>query len=423
MRKLMVPMLILPITLFAAKPLVFWHGMTVFQGKEMQKLINKYNRENRGRRGFIPVSESKLTDPTLVNTKLKLAFRSGRSSQYPDIAQIYGELLYNNAKRGRLLQLDSFYHKDRAFMKDLHRTMRSMGSMAGSPTKDLYGVPFNISTLVIYYNKKLFRRAGIRKGVTRPINYWKWDDMLDIAKKCTRGGYWGLVWYAKPYYFLPIIWAHNSYLFLVDPNQLDSGSIFKRNQQAVDTWADLFRKHKVMPENLTLKEARQMFLGGKIAMGPETCGGLAFAEKNLPYPLGVAPMPQIKKRATYLGGGLLSIIKKPGMSAARKKACWMFIKWMVSKENTIAWHKGTGYIPVRYSALRSASLRLFHRRHRNFSVAVRQLKHAYVPKVRYNVLSLDSVFTRRLGAMLSNDSLSSKKVLRDINKAVKSARY
>ena len=42
-------------------------------------------------------------------------------------------------------------------------------------------LPQNISSLVVYYNKDLFRKAGIAE----PETGWTWDDMIEKAKALT----------------------------------------------------------------------------------------------------------------------------------------------------------------------------------------------------------------------------------------------
>ncbi len=396
----------------SAGEMVFWHYMTIFQGKEMTKLITKYNREQRGRSGFIKIKE--VNHPGEAGVfKIK---QVGRGTDAPDIILVPTEMIYYFIKSYKVIKLDSYLNADSGLKKDIPRIMRSIGSKIGSSEKELYGLPFNVSTLVIYYNQTRLRQIGIRK----PIKRWTWDQMLGIARKLTKGKKYGICWFARPYYFLPLVWSHNSDFFAVN---LKDPKIYKRNLEALQTWADLFRKHKVMPSNLTLKEAYQQFLSGNIAMGPETCAGLRFGRDSSPYRVGIAPMPSIKTTRTYIGGGVMCMVNKKGMSADRKKSAWNFMTWMINKQNTIQWHKGTGYIPVRNSALKSAELRSFHQQNPQFKVAVGQLRYALAPNVRYNVLKLQDVFVQNLSAMMNDKTLDAKTVLDRLIKEIEQAKY
>jgi ABC-type glycerol-3-phosphate transport system substrate-binding protein len=109
-------------------------------------------------------------------------------------------------------------------------------------------------------------------------------------------------------------------------------------------------------------------------MGFFSSAGISFVEQNLPWELGIAPMPEINgSRHTALGGsGLLNFATK----SKKKRAAHDFIEWMVNKENTIRMHEAIGYIPVRKSALSSLALKAFHRDNPNYKVTVEALSYA-----------------------------------------------
>ncbi len=43
-------------------------------------------------------------------------------------------------------------------------------------------LPQNISSLVVYYNRSMFKAAGVQE----PVNGWSWDDRVAAAKKRTK---------------------------------------------------------------------------------------------------------------------------------------------------------------------------------------------------------------------------------------------
>jgi len=69
----------------------------------------------------------------------------------------------------------------------------------------VYGLPRDISTMVIYYNEDLFKAAGI--PTPKELNdqgKWNWDTLLESAKKLTDtskqqygvsfSAWWGPAW-------------------------------------------------------------------------------------------------------------------------------------------------------------------------------------------------------------------------------------
>jgi ABC-type glycerol-3-phosphate transport system substrate-binding protein len=52
------------------------------------------------------------------------------------------------------------------------------------------------------------------------------------------------------------------------------------------------------------------------------------------------------------------------------------MSWLTSRKNTITWHRETGYLPVRNSAMESLELQSFHKSHPNFLIPIEQLPYA-----------------------------------------------
>jgi sn-glycerol 3-phosphate transport system substrate-binding protein len=111
-------------------------------------------------------------------------------------------------------------------------------------------------------------------------------------------------------------------------------------------------------------------------MGPITCAGIKYAEENLPWDLGIAPLPYIKNKSVLLGGAGIVVFAK---QSSKRKAALSFIQWLTNRENCIRWHEETGYLPLRKSAIESLELRSFHRDNPNYKVPVDQLPYSRPP--------------------------------------------
>jgi len=147
-------------------------------------------------------------------------------------------------------------------------------------------------------------------------------------------------------------------------------------------------EHKIMPSNWTLFEGTNAFLQGKIAMGPITCAGIKFAEENLPWELGIAPLPYIENKSVLLGGaGIVTFAK----SSSKRRSAMNFINWLTNEENSIRWHKETGYLPIRKSAIESFELQGFHRLNPNYKVPVEQLSYSRPPDFTPYLPQIDQI--------------------------------
>lgn len=121
---------------------------------------------------------------------------------------------------------------------------------------ELYAIPRDISLLVVYYNKDLFRRAG----VSLPQAGWTFDDMFEKSRKIqAKTGAFGVSFEEEPLFYLPYVMSEGGNFF-----DLEAES----TRRALDFYADLRGKHHVAPrrEESASATMAQMFLHEKIAM-------------------------------------------------------------------------------------------------------------------------------------------------------------
>jgi raffinose/stachyose/melibiose transport system substrate-binding protein len=132
---------------------------------------------------------------TEYNTILSSALTAGKG---PDIIHLraYGGL-EQFAAPGFLAALDDKVPELKRF------PLQTMVGARARKDGKIYGVPFATQTLVVFYNKKIFRDAG----VPFPKAPWTWDDYVATAKKLTNkekgiyGSYFNLEW-EYYYYFI-----------------------------------------------------------------------------------------------------------------------------------------------------------------------------------------------------------------------------
>jgi multiple sugar transport system substrate-binding protein len=112
----------------------------------------------------------------------------------------------------------------------------------------LYGLPHQVFTQLLMYNKDLLAR----EGHAFPAKEWTWERVLDVAKAITRPGaegrptQWGMVWTLNGFRTagLVLMWAHGGRLFDDDENPR-SLSLDPAGAAGVQWLVDLFVKHRV----------------------------------------------------------------------------------------------------------------------------------------------------------------------------------
>lgn len=188
--------------------------------------------------------------------KLHLLFASNLA---PDIVFINNLYLPIYANAGVLEELKS--PQSGIFFKKSLQALSYKGK--------LYAIPRDVSNLVIYYNKDIFRKYNVRF----PNKYWTFDDFLIISQKLTRDtngdgktDIWGISFDEDPFFFLPYLTSEGGGFLSDDLNKVIIDSA--QSKKGLNFYADLRNKYHVAPtqSESASETMAQMFLQGKLAM-------------------------------------------------------------------------------------------------------------------------------------------------------------
>ena len=231
--------------------------------------------------------------------------------------------------------------------------------MANSQTGGkVWGVPFQRSTIVLYWNKELFKEAGLDPN--KPPQ--SWDEMLAYAQKLTKRDAAGNVtqWGVQipssgfPYWLFQGLTTPNGVELM---NAAGTETYFDRPEviQALTYWVDLGRKHKVMSTGvIEWGTTPKDFFEKKIAMMWTTTGNLTNVKNNAKFDFGVAMLPAAKRRGSPTGGGNFYVFKKA--KPEEQLAAVKFAQWMTQPERAAQWGIDTGYVAVRQDAWQTAKM-------------------------------------------------------------------
>jgi sn-glycerol 3-phosphate transport system substrate-binding protein len=237
---------------------------------------------------------------------------------------------------------------DRAWLKGFYPAFME-NSQTGGKT---WGIPFQRSTIVLYYNKEMFKEAGLDPN-RGPAT---WKEMLDYAQRLTKHDASGKVtqWGVQipssgfPYWLFQGLTTENDALLM---NTAGTETYYDKPGviEALQYWVDLSRKDKVHPDGIVeWGTTPKDFFERKMAMMWTTTGNLTNVKANAKFDFGVAMLPANKRRGSPTGGGNFYLFKqsKPEQQAAAFK----FIKWMTSPARAAQWGIDTGYVAVRADA-------------------------------------------------------------------------
>ncbi len=213
----------------------------------------------------------------------------------------------------------------------------------------VWGVPFQRSTIVMYYNKDLFKQAGLDPE-RAPAS---WAELVETAGKLTRRDasgnttQWGIEipsGGAFAYWLFQALTTPNDTLLMNEAGNevyLDKPAVV----EALTFWRDLSAKHKVMPTGtIDWGTTPKDFLEQKAAIVWTTTGNLTNIRNNASFPFGVAPMPAAKRGGSPTGGGNFYVFKDA--TPEQQQGAMRFAKWATAPERAADWSIATGYVAV-----------------------------------------------------------------------------
>ena len=237
---------------------------------------------------------------------------------------------------------------DQAWLKSFYPAFME-NSQTGGKT---WGIPFQRSTIVLYYNKELFKEAGLDPN--RPPQNWK--EQVEYAQKLTKRDATGKVtqWGMQiPSSGFPY-WLFQALAIQAGTNLMNSAgtqTYYDKPEviEGLTYWVDLVKKYKVHPEGIVdWGTTPKDFFEKKVAMVWTTTGNLTNVKNNAKFDFGVAMLPAGKQRGSPTGGGNFYLYKKA--TPAQRDAAFKFIKWITTPQRAAQWGIDTGYVAVRADA-------------------------------------------------------------------------
>jgi multiple sugar transport system substrate-binding protein len=212
---------------------------------------------------------------------------------------------------------------------------------------ELTCLPQNVSSLVLYFNRDLFRRFGVQE----PQNAMSWLDLLERARALTRDSQGQPVRGADPdlpqadtapaeIYGLgvepsiiriaPFIWSNGG--DLVD--NLDSPTRFTLDtpqaREVIQAFFDLRTTHGVVPtdQELEAEDDESRFANGRLAMLLQSRRSVPFFREAAKFDWDVVSLPVFDKPAGILHSDAYCMTK----ASQNKDAAWRFVEYALGPE-------------------------------------------------------------------------------------------
>jgi multiple sugar transport system substrate-binding protein len=248
----------------------------------------------------------------------------------PDVFYVPPAGLLNYIAKGVMMPLDGFMDGDASFDKSdfLDRVFEPY--IVDGKT---YGVPRADQTMVMFYNRNMFKAAGLKD----PGTNWTWNDFLAAsAKLCVDrdgDGVYDQYAYAVPinwWGFYQCVWSHGGEIFSKDLKKCLINT--PKTLAILQWWVDYVRKHKYSPVLIGPQSGNhQAFFAKQVAMYPMGMWVVTQFNKmirDFEWDAALFPKDAAGKRrslAFYAGWGINSKTKHP-------EAAWDFLKFISGRE-------------------------------------------------------------------------------------------
>ncbi|WP_169568280.1 ABC transporter substrate-binding protein [Sneathiella limimaris] len=331
-------------------------------------------------------------------TKALTAVRGGKP---PQLSVILSVDMFTLIDEGAIVAVDDLISTDeeKKWLKGFYPAFME-NSQTGGKT---YGIPFQRSTPVLYWNKEAFKKAGLDPNKAPAT----WEEMVEMGKKLTVKDASGNVtqWGVRipssgfPYWLFQGLTTQND-VILANSEGNKTNFDDPKVVEALQYMVDLSTKHKVMgPGILEWGTTPKAFFEGQTAMMWTSTGNLTNVRNNAPFDFGVAMLPANKRRGAPTGGGNFYIFE--GSSDEQKKASLDFVKWITAPEQAAKWTIATGYVAPRPDAWETPAMKAYVKDFPPALVARDQLEYAVAELSTFENQRVTKIFNEALETVIT----------------------
>jgi sn-glycerol 3-phosphate transport system substrate-binding protein len=303
-----------------------------------------------------------------------------QSKDTPAVMQLYdiGTRLMVDLKV--ITPVQQFVDKENYDISDLEPNVLAYYTVDGQ----LASMPFNSSTPMLYYNKDMFKAAGL--DPEKPPRTFA--EVQEYARKLTQKDGSGNVTVSgisiSIYgWFFEQLLAASGGMYVNNNNGRDglaTEATFNSPEgvAVLEWWKAMYDEGLMGNYGRKNADVRTAFYAGQTAMFIDSTAVLRGAIDTVggKFEIGTAFLPRpneeaLDKFGTVIGGGSLWIISD---RPEEEQACaWEFIKFQASPAEQAYWHTMSGYFPIRKAAYNETLATEWRAKYPQFVTAVEQL--------------------------------------------------
>jgi sn-glycerol 3-phosphate transport system substrate-binding protein len=355
---------------FAATEIMWWHAMSGELGKQVEKLAADFNASQPDYR-IVPTYKGNYTETV---TAAIFAFRSRSQPAIVQVNEIATATM--TAAKGAIYPVyDLMRDEQESFSPAAY--LPAVTGYYADVEGNLLSFPFNASTPILYYNKDMFRSAGLDPDVPPKT----WPDVGFAAKRLRERGAlcgfttswpsWINVENFSAFHNLPIASRANGFAGLDAVLTFNNLLVVRHIAQLADWQAT-----KVFDYSGRGQSAEPRFQRGECGIFIGSSATRADIKANSKFEVGYGMMPYWPDAAgapqnSIIGGATLWVLRD--RPRAEYSGVAKFFAFLSRPEVQAAWHQNTGYLPVTRAAFDLTRAQGFYDRNPGTAISIEQV--------------------------------------------------
>jgi sn-glycerol 3-phosphate transport system substrate-binding protein len=338
---------ILPTTVQAKTKIIWWHSQTGINADRVVEITKKFSSSQ-------PDYEVEAVYKGSYPEAMTAAIAAYRAKTHPQVLQVQEIATQTMLSSGAVYPVYQLMSDQgiKINWADFLSVVKSYYSYKGN----LYSMPFNSSTAILYYNKSLFKKAGL-KADKAPASF---EEIEKAAKTVVVSGAskigftvawpsWTLMENMHAWHDRPFADQQNGFTGLATQLKIND-PLSERLMDLLSRW----QTEGIFTYSGRGSKGDQPITNGEAAIGLASTALVGTLTKTAKFEWGTGFLPRLSgfgQGNCIIGGASLSVMK--GHKPEEYKAVAKFLEFLGKPEQQAWWHAETGYLPISNSALKA----------------------------------------------------------------------
>jgi sn-glycerol 3-phosphate transport system substrate-binding protein len=354
----------------ATTDIQLWHAMSGELGRRLEKLASDFNASQSDYR-IVPSYKGSYTETV---TAAIFAFRSRGQPAIVQVNEVATATM--TAAKGAIYPVFSLMQdQNEPFSPSAY--LPAVSGYYTDAAGNLLSFPFNASTPILYYNKTMFRDAGLDPEAPPKT----WPELGAAAKRLRERGAacgfttswpsWIHVENLSAFHNLPLATKANGFAGLDAELNINNPVVVHHVAQLAE-----WQKDKVFDYGGRGQSAEPRFQNGECGIFIGSSATRADIKANSKFEVGYGMMPywpDVKgaPQNSIIGGATLWVLRD--RPRAEYKGVARFFAYLSQPGVQAAWHQNTGYLPITRAAFDLTRAQGFYDRNPGAAISIEQM--------------------------------------------------